>query len=180
MTPIAPSPARDWTFAGLRVVLGLIMLYAAVPKFFNWEAVAWGGFPPHGFPPPIDLSPFARSVYNYRVLPVPAVHLAAMVVVGVETLAALCLLGGFWVRAASLLLGILQACFLMGMVQAIIRGLDIECGCFVGVDTKVGVYTLARDLILLVGLTGLFLLSPKAGPYPSEPLTGGTDPEEGS
>ncbi|MCG3198754.1 MAG: hypothetical protein HUU16_18850 [Candidatus Omnitrophica bacterium] len=163
---------RSWVFHGLRVVLGLIMLYAAIPKFFNWETVAWGAFPPEGFPPPVDLGPFARSVYNYRVLPVEWVHLAAMFIVGVETVAAMCLLRGRWLKASSLLLGLLQACFLVGMIQAMIRGLDIECGCFVGVDTKVGAYTLARDAILLAGMVTLCVLSTECRVSCSEVVPG--------
>ncbi len=145
-----------WTLIILRVVLGLVMLYASVPKFFNWEGASWANPVP-----PIDIAPFARSVYNYRVLPVPLVNLAAMVIPTLEALCAICLLAGVWLRSTGLLLALLQGAFLLGMVQAIIRGLDIGCGCFVGVDTKVGYLTLARDSIFFIGFIALYFLSGK-------------------
>lgn len=159
------KPGICWSSLIIRIVLGVVMLYASVPKFFNWEGVSWAS------PiPPIDIAPFARSVYNYRVLPIPLVNLAAMVIPTLEMLCAICLLAGVWLRSSTLLLGLLQAAFLLGMVQAIYRGLDIDCGCFVGVDTKVGFLSLARDSIFLIGFIALYILSGKKSLSPGAAL----------
>jgi uncharacterized membrane protein YphA (DoxX/SURF4 family) len=154
-----PHPWKRRVLPILRLLLGLVMLYAALPKLFTWENLSWSSFEWSQLPPPLDYSPFARSVYNYKALPVPLVNLAAMWIVALETLCALCLLAGYWLRAAALLLAVVQTAFLAGMVQAIIRGLDIDCGCFVGIDTRVGVLTLARDSLFLIGFVAVYLLS---------------------
>ncbi len=146
---------REWTLLVLRILLGLIMLYASFPKFFNWEGVSWASPVP-----PLDLEPFARSVYNYRVLPIPLVNLAAMFIPAIEGLCAICLLSGSWLRTSTLILAFFQASFLAGMVQAMIRGLDINCGCFVGAaDSKVGYFSIARDSCFLIGFITVFVLA---------------------
>lgn len=136
----------------LRIIMAGVMLYAAVPKAFIWEGMTW-----QTLPPPLGFEPFARIIYNYRVLPVEAVNISALVIPPLEALAALGLLFGFWLRPSSLLLVLLQTLFLAGMVQAMARGLDIHCGCFVGVDTKVGVFTTARDSVFLFGFVVVLL-----------------------
>ena len=123
------------------------MLVAAIPKLFNWEAL----------PPILDFQPFARMVYNYRLLPISVVNLAAFALPPIETLGALCLITGVWLRAGTLLLGLLQLAFIAGMAQAWARGLDIQCGCFAGVDEKVGIWTLSRDTFLFLCYLVVFL-----------------------
>jgi uncharacterized membrane protein YphA (DoxX/SURF4 family) len=152
-------PGYQWV---LRVVLAGIMLYAALPKLVDWEA------------DPIRFSyePFARMVYNYRVLPVSLTNLAAFTLPFVETFGALCLLTGFWLRAGSLMLAILQTAFLLGMAQAWARDLDIECGCFVGVDSKVGLWTMLRDSLFLVGFILVYLGTFRSAAPEPEPDSG--------
>lgn len=137
---------NPYVLLAVRLVMAGIMLVAAVPKFFDWEAEVWK----------IDFEPFARIVYNYRVLPTPLVNLVAMAIPPVETIGALSLLTGIWLRSGSLLLAILQTVFLLGMGQAWARGLDIHCGCFVGVDSKVGLWTMLRDSLFLLGFLWVF------------------------
>ena len=55
------------------------------------------------------------------------------------------------------MLGCLQLVFVIGMAQAWARGLDIQCGCFVGVDEKVGLLTLTRDTIFFLGYLLVFI-----------------------
>ncbi|MCA9410349.1 MAG: DoxX family membrane protein [Candidatus Omnitrophica bacterium] len=134
-------------FLILRVLLAGIMLYAAVPKFFDWEAA----------PRVLSFEPFSHSVHNYRLLPLEMVNLVAMTIPPVELLGALTLLTGLWLRAGSLMLALLQGVFLFGVAQAFYRGLDISCGCFVGVDSKVGWIPLIRDSIFFAGFVLIFL-----------------------
>ncbi len=156
---------RDWTLLVLRILLGLIMVFASFPKFFNWEGVSWSN------PiPPLDLAPFARDVYNYRILPIPLVNLAAMFVPAIEGLCAICLLTGAWLRSCTLIQAIFQIIFLVAMGQAMVRGLDINCGCFSGIaDSKVGFFTLFRDTVFLIGFIVVFWLAGgKAAPAQGE------------
>ncbi len=149
------STWRGWTLLALRLILGVIMLFASFPKFFNWDGASWSNPVP-----PIDLAPFARDVYNYRILPIPLVNLVAMFVPAIEGLCSICLLTGAWLRPCTLIQAFFQMVFLVAMGQAMIRGLDINCGCFSGVaDSKVGFFTLARDSVFLIGFISVFVLA---------------------
>ena len=134
-------------FLILRIVLAVVMLYAAIPKFFDWEAAQ----------KTFDFAPFSRSVYNYRLLPIEFTNLVAFTIPPVELIGALTLLTGVWLRAGSLMLTLLQGVFIFGVAQAFARGLDISCGCFAGMDTKVGWIPLIRDTIFFSGFVLIFL-----------------------
>ena len=54
-----------------------------------------------------------------------------------------------FVDGAVLLSGGMMIMFIIAISQAIIRGLDIDCGCFKEAGSTVGLDTLARDLIWL-------------------------------
>jgi uncharacterized membrane protein YphA (DoxX/SURF4 family) len=146
-----------WFLLVLRLFLAAIMLSAALPKFFDWAGIEFGNLNWELLPPPVSFEPFARMVYNYRLLPTSLVNLVAFTIPPVEAFGALCLITGLWLRSGSLMLGLLQLAFVVGMAQAWARGLDIQCGCFVGVDEKVGVWTLSRDTSLVLCYLLVFL-----------------------
>ena len=148
-SPFAWLRNRRFLFV-LRLFLATVMLSAALPKFFDWEGIEIGNLNWELLPPPVTYEPFARMVYNYRILPPALVNLVAFTIPPVEAMGAFCLITGFWLRSGSLMLGLLQLTFVVGMAQAWARGLDIQCGCFVGVDEKVGTWTLSRDTFLFL------------------------------
>ena len=68
-----------------------------------------------------------------------------------EILCAALLFAGAWRRSAALGLGALNVLFIALFVQAMARGLDVECGCFgkwdpAGAHPMLGIL---RDMILL-------------------------------
>lgn len=97
---------------GLRWLLGMLLLWAAVSKLAN----------------PTE---FLGSIYAYQ-LPVPRTLLqaAAVVLPWVELLCGLLLLAGFWRQTALLIVTGLMVLFVIATGQAWLRGLDIACGCF--------------------------------------------------
>ena len=99
-----------------------------------------------------DPAVFAHSVGNYSMLPDFAVGLVALVLPMVELLAAISLLASKWTRESALLILGLLGVFFIGITQALVRGLDISCGCF-GDDAATGrtalLIALARDLCLV-------------------------------
>lgn len=95
-----------------------------------------------------DMAAFAESVANYRIVPPALVPATASAVVGVELLAGLALLANRWTRAAALLLAVLLAVFTAGLASALIRGIDLACGCFGG-NAPATWWTVLRDVILL-------------------------------
>ncbi len=73
---------------------------------------------------------FASIVEGYRILPVAVVPLVATWLAWTELVAGVMLLAGVWTRAVGLLFSFLTFVFIAGLVQAMARGIDIQCGCF--------------------------------------------------
>jgi len=96
-----------------RLILGGLFLYAGLAKAGNVTA-------------------FARDIANYRVLPFIGNYLAAAILPYVEFLAGLLLVAGRRVRPAALVAGGLTAVFMLALASVVLRGLDIDCGCFGG------------------------------------------------
>jgi uncharacterized membrane protein YphA (DoxX/SURF4 family) len=120
-----------WRYV-FRLALGVLFLWAALGKLG-------------------DLSAFADQVHNFRMIPVPLENLFALTLPWVELVAALLLVTNLAPRAATLTLGILLVVFLIAILSAIARNLDIECGCFGTHDAaRTGWVTLGRDVGMLL------------------------------
>jgi uncharacterized membrane protein YphA (DoxX/SURF4 family) len=115
--------------AVVRVALGALFLWAAVAKL-------------------PDMAAFAQDVANYRVLPAAAVPLVASAVVGIELLAGGLLVLGLFERSAAIVASILLAAFTLFVAQALVRGIDLRCGCLGG-DERASWWTVLRDLAML-------------------------------
>jgi len=72
------------------------------------------------------------AVRAYDVLPLDAVGPVAAVLPWLELALGLLLLVGLGVRAVAVVSAILLLVFIAGLVQAWVRGLAIDCGCFGG------------------------------------------------
>lgn len=74
---------------------------------------------------------FSDSIHAFKLgLPDVLVKLSVGVVPWVETIAAVLLFLGIWKRGAAIVLSALLVVFLVLIVQALARGLAVECGCF--------------------------------------------------
>ena len=113
-----------------RLLVAGTFLLAAVPKL-------------------LDPVSFAKAIANYRlILPLIGqgyVFPAAMFMPALEAVGALALLFNRWRRAGSLVCGALLILFIVLIAQAVIRGLNIDCGCF-------GTGAVSRALGAKVGL----------------------------
>lgn len=82
----------------------------------------------------LDPLTFAKAITNYRlILPVIGqayVFPAAIFMPAFEAVGALALLFNRWRRAGSFVCGALLIVFIVLVAQAMIRGLNIDCGCF--------------------------------------------------
>jgi len=93
---------------------------------------------------------FAADVANYRLLPQTWINLVAITLPWIEFVAGLLLVVGIWPRASAMLITLLMIVFLAGIAQALVRGLDIRCGCFGTVEgRKVGATALVQDVALM-------------------------------
>lgn len=103
----------------------------------------------------------ARAVQGYDVMPFAVAEYIGYALPWVEVVIGLLLVLGLFTRTSALLGALLMAAFVIGITQAWVRGLTIDCGCFGGggrVDageTKYG-QEIARDLGL--ALCGVWLL----------------------
>lgn len=94
-----------------RIVLGSIFLYASFDKMANPEA-------------------FQKIVDNYRMLPVQLTNPVAVFLPWLELITGLMLISGKWIKGALLIYNFLMIIFVIALSQALLRGLDISCGCF--------------------------------------------------
>lgn len=100
---------------------------------------------------------FAREIANYQLLPQLAPHVAATLPV-LELVAALAMLlpGPRWRPAGALLAFGLMATFLVAVTSVVLRGVDIDCGCFGSGSGAVTWLTVVRNLGL--SLAALYLV----------------------
>jgi len=129
-------------FAVCRVVLGALFIWAAVTKL-------------------PDIAAFAQDVANYRVIPAALVPIVAAAVVGIELLAGIALVIGVMDRPAAAVLAVLLAAFTALLAQALLRGIDLRCGCFGG-DERASWWTVVRDLVMLAAAVAV-----ARGPLPA-------------
>jgi uncharacterized membrane protein YphA (DoxX/SURF4 family) len=121
-----------------RIVLGGLFVYAGVAKTLD----------------PLD---FAQNIRNYRLVGQELSFIAAVVLPWLEILAGLALAAGVWTRASSLLISGLLVFFIALTVVTIVRGLDVDCGCFGALSRKAGLGVIAEDaLMLFMAISVLF------------------------
>lgn len=122
-----------WLTVALRWAVGLVFLLAGSLKI-------------------ADPAGFATSVENYRVLPHELINLVAITVPWVELVVGLLLFAGVWVRANAVIATAMTIVFGALVVSALVRNLNIECGCFGTLGgRRIGLVNLAID----GGLLGL-------------------------
>jgi uncharacterized membrane protein YphA (DoxX/SURF4 family) len=94
-----------------RVFIGLLFIVSSLDKI-------------------VDPAAFARAVANYGLLPAFLPPVIATILPWIELLCGLCVLFGFMLRGSSLLLAAMLGVFTLAVISALVRGLDISCGCF--------------------------------------------------
>jgi uncharacterized membrane protein YphA (DoxX/SURF4 family) len=116
----------------IRIGLGTVFIYAGALKATTIVA-------------------FAGNIAAYQLLPYTANYVVAAVLPWLEIICGLLLIVGIRIRAASALIILLNAVFIVALSAALIRGLDIDCGCFKqgGAGKTTAWQALLRDLVLL-------------------------------
>ncbi len=128
-----------------RLVLGAVFLYA------GWIKAS-------------DVTGFAGQVAAYQLLPYTLNYLVAATLPYIELLCGAMLLLNLRIRPALLVLGVFNLGFMAALVLVLMRGLEIDCGCFDptgGSSTSPGA-ALLRDLVLM-GLVVMTWFFQKAG-----------------
>ena len=100
-----------------------------------------------------DLEAFAELVARYDMLPTAFVRPFAVALPTVEALAGAALAFTKWTRLSAFLVAVLLLAFVVALAQAVVRGLDVSCGCFGGFagGTRAELlFALGRDALLLI------------------------------
>jgi hypothetical protein len=116
----------------LRIALGGLFLFAGAAKLG-------------------DPTQFAIEIGNYRLLEPLAPYLAVMLPY-IEILLGIALIVGPrpWRRASALALCGLLAVFTVAVVTVVVRGINVDCGCFGGQSGPVTWTTVIRDVTLFL------------------------------
>jgi uncharacterized membrane protein YphA (DoxX/SURF4 family) len=100
-----------WVLIAARIALGLIFIYASLPKIMD---------------PPA----FAQMLWNYKLLPAVLVNPLALALPWLELLAGTALVSGVLPKGAALLIGAMLVAFIAALATDLARGIAVDCGCF--------------------------------------------------
>ena len=117
-----------------RIVLGIVFIFAGAEKIAGPDS-------------------FAVAISNYRIFPVFTLNIIAITLPWLEVVAGLLVIFGISIKENSAIIGTLMVAFTVMVFIALLRGLDIDCGCFGTFDAqKVGFQKILENV-------GLILLS---------------------
>jgi uncharacterized membrane protein YphA (DoxX/SURF4 family) len=117
----------------VRLLVGGVFVYASLDKIMH----------PAGF---------AKAVNNYHILPNDLISIFALILPWLELLCGMALIMGTKVSGAALILLGMNFMFVIAIASALVRGLNIDCGCF-STSTRartIGLTTLLLDIGLVV------------------------------
>lgn len=124
----------------LRFIVGGIFIWAAVAKI-------------------ADPLSFAQDVKNYRLVGQTLSFLTAIILPWLELVAGVCLIIGVFPRSSALLISGLLVFFIILVAVTMIRGIDVDCGCFGTFSRKADLWLILEDALWLAMSLGL-LFSP--------------------
>jgi len=113
-----------------RLILGGVFIWAGIIKITN----------PLGF---------AQDIANYQLLPQSISFFLALFLPWIEVICGVFILTGLFLRSSSFFLSCILAGFLFLIIVTMIRGLDVECGCFGSLSRQVDYKLLLADSALL-------------------------------
>ncbi|MFH1562560.1 MAG: MauE/DoxX family redox-associated membrane protein [Nitrospirota bacterium] len=128
-----------WRFLTNRYIVTIFRLFLGV--LFVWAS--WDKI--------LHPDQFAEAISNYKLLPNFAINLFAVVLPWIEFVTGLLLISGFQSKSSSFLILCLLTFFTLVIGITLLRGLDIECGCFgTNQGRKIALTTLIEDIFFLL------------------------------
>ncbi len=119
-----------WLIVLIRVLLGVIFIYASYDKI-------------------LDPGKFARDIANYHIIPFGLENLIAIILPWLELFIGIGLIAGLMVDGSSMISGGLMTIFILFILQATLRGFNIECGCGLKEGEMVGWNKILENLVFL-------------------------------
>ena len=124
-----------------RIVLGVVLIYASIDKIIHPEA-------------------FAKLIGNYNVLPFGLENVVAIILPTLELIVGCCLILGIMLDGSAIITAGMMIVFIFALSQAMIRGIDVSCGCFnvseAEKGSQIGFRRIIEDIIFL-GLSIMLL-----------------------
>ena len=121
---------HPWLILVIRILLGIIFLYASYDKI-------------------MDPGKFARSIANYHIVPFGFENGIAIFLPWLELFIGIGLIFGIMVDGAAGITGSLLVIFILLILQAILRGFNIECGCGLKEGEMVGWTKILENVVFL-------------------------------
>ena len=121
-----------------RLVVGGVFIWAGVLKIIN----------------PLD---FAQNIANYRAFPRFVSFFLALILPWIEVFCGILVISGLFKRSGALVLSVMTGCFLVLIAVTILRGINIDCGCFGPLSSRVDYKLILTDFILLFFSINIFL-----------------------
>jgi uncharacterized membrane protein YphA (DoxX/SURF4 family) len=121
--------------------------------------VIGGGFLYAGYLKVRDGVAFADSIASFKILPTELINLMAMGLPPLEIILGVMLVTGWRVRVASFGVLVLSIIFAFALGQALMRGLQVDCGCFgSGKPSTLKTFlALGRDVLLIAASCWLWV-----------------------
>jgi Methylamine utilisation protein MauE. len=124
-----------------RIVLGVVLIYASIDKIIHPEA-------------------FAKLIGNYNVLPFGLENVVAIILPTLELIVGCCLILGIMLDGSAIITAGMMIVFIFALSQAMIRGIDVSCGCFnvseAEKGSQIGFRRIIEDIIF-IGLSIMLL-----------------------
>jgi len=130
---------RDWIEILSRYVLGIIFVYFGFDKIMNIDG-------------------FIENITNYQLLPTDFIEVFGIILPWFELLLGGFLILKFFPRIMAVIASILLFAFMIAIISLIIRGININCGCYAQrILNNIKEYTIFyylsiifRDLVLIL------------------------------
>lgn len=114
-----------------RLVVSLIFIFFAMDKIAN-------------------PAQFAKEINNYKILPEILINISAIILPWIELFIGFLLLLGAKVKPAAIITGGLLIVFIIAVSIAMIKGLNINCGCSSSAPQKVGLPKIIENVSLTI------------------------------
>ncbi len=94
----------------MRIIIGSVFIYASYDKI-------------------LEPGQFARNISNYHIVPFGLENTVAIILPWLELIIGLGIIFGLFINANVMISGGLLIVFISMIIQAILRGFNIDCGC---------------------------------------------------
>lgn len=143
-----------WIVLCVRAIIGGIFIYSGFIKIQNPES-------------------FSDSIATFQLLPKELINILALALPPFELIVGTLMLIGWRSREAIFSVLLLSGIFILALVQALFRGLEVDCGCFGSGSPSIFKtwLTLGRDVVLLSAVTLLYRFSIASNHLTAKPRT---------